>query len=77
MAHIPAHNLLPQVLAKADCAAGECGARIYFGDELDLQWTKGFEEISGALDTSVPAEQRPQPLWVLYREMRQKGLAVD
>jgi 3-deoxy-D-manno-octulosonate 8-phosphate phosphatase KdsC-like HAD superfamily phosphatase len=64
-------------LPRCDVAVCECGARIYYGDELDLAWARTFEHISGPLDTPLSPDERPQPLWQLYREMRDAGLSCD
>jgi hydroxymethylpyrimidine pyrophosphatase-like HAD family hydrolase len=64
-------------LPPCDVAVCECGSRIYYGDQLDTEWASRFEAISGPLETDVPVEQRPQPLWQLCRKMRDAGLRVD
>ncbi|KAG8470245.1 hypothetical protein KFE25_008666 [Diacronema lutheri] len=66
-------------LPRADVYVCECGTRILYGDdlELDRDWAARFEHISGPLETDVPADERPQPLWQLCRRMREAGLAVD
>lgn len=64
-------------LPHCDVAVCECGARIYYGDELDLAWARTFEHISGPLETELSPDERPQPLWQLYREMRDAGLSCD
>lgn len=67
------------LLPRADVCVGECGTRIYYGDELELdtEWARRFEHISGPLETDLPPDERPQPLWQLYRRMRDAGLRVD
>lgn len=69
---------MPQ-LPRADVYVGECGTRIYYGNEreLDTEWESRFVAISGPLETTLSPDERPQPLWQLYRRMREAGLRVD
>lgn len=65
------------LLPTADVAVCECGTRIYYGGELDVEWAKRFEHVSGPLETDVPPLERPEPLWRLYRAMVEAGLTCD
>jgi len=66
-----------ELLPTCDVAVGECGTRIYYDGKLDMDWASRFEAVSGPLETDVPPEDRPQPLWRLCARMREAGLKVD
>lgn len=70
--------LLPFV----DAVACETGTKIWYPPEsasdppvqsewvLDKEWARPFEQVTGPLDTELPAVQRQGTLWELYREMK-------
>jgi len=45
--------------------------------ELDSEWSKTFQNVTGPLDSSLPPSQRLGTLWDLYREMEELGLSPD
>ncbi|KAJ1619113.1 hypothetical protein T492DRAFT_1088238 [Pavlovales sp. CCMP2436] len=64
-------------LPRADVNVAECGTRILWGERLDTEWANSFVHISGPLETDISPDLRPEPLWQLYRQMRDAGLKCD
>ena len=68
------------LLPASDAACCETGSRVYLQDgSLDVEWARGFEDISGPLERELDVAQRPEPLWAFFRLLQSTvpGLKCD
>lgn len=70
------------LLPRCDVAVCETGSRIYeVGADgaltLDQGWAERLAPVCGPLERAEPPEERPEPLWALYRALRAAGFFVD